>query len=211
MSKVANMLNMVKILEDGEIHNINELAKQLEVTPRMIRVYKSELEQAGIYINGVRGAYGGYELDKQHNTIDIGLTVEEIEVLNENLYKNSVGNDKYNAILYKIINTYKDNEKKKGINKLKNIQGDKNDLYSIYKDFRNAINEKNKVFIEFSSINTGITKRIIHPAEVFNYLEDWYTAAFCELRQEIRLFKLKNILKYKILDEKYSKKFEIKK
>ena len=33
----------------------------------------------------------------------------------------------------------------------------------------------------------GLTERIIHPAELFNYLDKWYIAAFCELRQEIRL------------------------
>lgn len=50
MSKVANMLNMVKILEDGKIHTIQDLANKLEVSTRMIRIYKQELEQAGIYI-----------------------------------------------------------------------------------------------------------------------------------------------------------------
>ena len=29
MSKVANMLNMVKILEDGKIHTIQDLANKL--------------------------------------------------------------------------------------------------------------------------------------------------------------------------------------
>ena len=37
MSKVANMLNMVKILEDGKIHTIQDLANELEVSTRMIR------------------------------------------------------------------------------------------------------------------------------------------------------------------------------
>ena len=37
MSKVANMLNMVKILEDGKIHTIQDLADELEVSTRMIR------------------------------------------------------------------------------------------------------------------------------------------------------------------------------
>lgn len=73
----------------------------------------------------------------------------------------------------------------------------------IYKDFRLAINNRNKIFIEFKSVNSGKTKRIIHPAELFTYLNNWYVAAFCELRNEIRLFKLNDIISYKILDKKY--------
>lgn len=36
-----------------------------------------------------------------------------------------------------------------------------------------------------------VSERIIHPAELFCYIDKWYVAAFCELRNEIRLFKLK--------------------
>ena len=73
-----------------------------------------------------------------------------------------------------------------------------------------AINNRNKIYIEFKSVNSGITKRIIHPAELFTYLNNWYVAAFCELRNEIRLFKLNDILSYKILDEKYEEEVNLK-
>ncbi|MCI8362809.1 MAG: HTH domain-containing protein [Clostridia bacterium] len=46
MSKVSNMLNMVQILKDENIHSIQSLAQKLEVSERMIRQYKQELEQA---------------------------------------------------------------------------------------------------------------------------------------------------------------------
>lgn len=43
------------------------------------------------------------------------------------------------------------------------------------------------------------------------YIDKWYIAAFCELRKEIRLFKLDNILEYEVLNEKYTDKNTIKK
>ena len=64
---------------------------------------------------------------------------------------------------------------------------------------------------KYNSINSGITKRIIHPAELFCYIDKWYVAAFCELRNEIRLFKLENIMDYKVLEEIYDDKIIIKK
>lgn len=195
MSKVANMLNMVKILEDGKIHTIQDLANELEVSTRMIRIYKQELEQAGIYIQGKQGINGGYILDNMKSTIDIGLTGEEIYQL-----KNMKKNELDEAIINKIIKAYITNEHRKDNTKSKQLMPE---FTEIYKDFRLAINNRNKIFIEFKSVNSGKTKRIIHPAELFTYLNNWYVAAFCELRNEIRLFKLNDIISYKILDKKY--------
>lgn len=195
MSKVANMLNMVKILEDCKIHTIQDLANELEVSTRMIRIYKQELEQAGIYIQGKQGINGGYILDNMKSTIDIRLTGEEIYQL-----KNMKKNELDEAIINKIIKAYITNEHRKDNTKSKQLMPE---FTEIYKDFRLAINNRNKIFIEFKSVNSGKTKRIIHPAELFTYLNNWYVAAFCELRNEIRLFKLNDIISYKILDKKY--------
>lgn len=202
MSKVANMLNMVKILEDGKIHTIQDLADELEVSTRMIRIYKQELEQAGIYIQGKQGINGGYILDNMKNTIDIGLTGEEIYQL-----KNMKKNELDEATIDKIIKAYITNEHRKDSTKCEQLMPE---FTEIYKDFRLAINNRNKIYIEFKSVNSGITKRIIHPAELFTYLNNWYVAAFCELRNEIRLFKLNDILSYKILDEKYEEEVNLK-
>lgn len=158
MSKIANMLNMVQILKDEKIHSIQSLAEKLEVSQRMVRQYKQELEQAGIYINSITGKYGGYQIDKENNFLKLENVVKE-------------------------------------------------EMYIVMKK---AIKNTNKVEIEYKSINSGITKRIIHPAELFCYIDKWYIAAFCELRKEIRLFKLEDILKYKVLEQTYDGKIIIK-
>ena len=136
------------------------------------------------------------------NTIDIGLTGEEIYQL-----KNMKKNELDEAIIDKIIKAYITNEHRKDSTKSEQLMPE---FTEIYKDFRLAINNRNKIYIEFKSVNSGITKRIIHPAELFTYLNNWYVAAFCELRNEIRLFKLNDILSYKILDEKYEEEVNLK-
>ena len=159
MSKVANMLNMLQILKDKNIHSISSLAERLEVSERMIRQYKLELEQAGIYLKSYTGKFGGYQLDENSNFLKIENEVKE----------------------------------------------------KMYLVMKKAIANKNKVKIKYKSVNSGITERIIHPAELFIYLDKWYIAAFCELRNEIRLFKLDDIIEYEILAEKYIDKNTIKK
>lgn len=64
MSKLSNVLLMLQYLENGKKYSVKELASKLEVSERMVRIYKEELEQAGIYIDTIKGPYGGYVLNQ---------------------------------------------------------------------------------------------------------------------------------------------------
>ncbi len=210
MSKIANMLNMVNLLKDGKIHNMKEIAKQIEVSPRMIKQYKNELEQAGIYIDSKRGISGGYSLNSELNNIDVGLTSQELIKLKE--MESYFDKEKeFKEIIKKIFNSYEKNISSDNSNKInKIIETGKLQIEDVYIKIRKAINGRNKVFIKFFSNESGVSERVIHPAEMFYYLDEWYVAAFCEKKQAIRLFKLNDILEYKVLNEKYEN-FDIKK
>ena len=65
MSKVSNVITMLELLQNGKKYSINELSNELEVSERMIRVYKEDLEKAGIYVDTIIGPYGGYVLNQQ--------------------------------------------------------------------------------------------------------------------------------------------------
>ena len=210
MSKVANMLKMIKILKDEKIHNMKDIAEKIEISPRMVKQYKNELEQAGIYIESKRGINGGYYLNKELNNIDIGLTYQELIKLKEiEQYFND--DQDFKKIIGKIIESYEKNINESDLKKINKIQElGKINLKDIYLSLRKAINRKNKVKIKYYSNDSGLNDRVIHPAEMFYYLEEWYVAAFCEKRNAIRLFKLNDIQEYEILDDKYEN-FELKK
>ena len=94
MSKLSNAILLLRLLQNGKKYSIKELSDELEVSPRMIREYKNELELAGIFIESIRGPYGGYYLNQ-----DIKLP--------ENIDKSksvSVSNKGYYNILIKSIN-----------------------------------------------------------------------------------------------------------
>lgn len=87
MSKISNVLSMIEILSTGKKYSILELAGLLEVSPRMIRVYKDEIEKSGIYIDTIRGPYGGYVLNQKislpkRNTIKSDINIENKENFN---------------------------------------------------------------------------------------------------------------------------------
>ena len=204
------MLKMIKILKDEKIHNMKDIAEKIEISPRMVKQYKNELEQAGIYIESKRGINGGYSLNKELNNIDIGLTYQELIKLKEiEQYFNE--NQDFKKIIGKIIESYEKNINEADLKKINRIQElGKINLKDTYLSLRKAINRKNKVKIKYYSNDSGLNDRVIHPAEMFYYLEEWYVAAFCEKRKAIRLFKLNDIQEYEILDDKYEK-FEFKK
>ena len=64
MSKLSNAITMIELLNSGKKYSVDELSNILEVTPRMVRIYKEEIEKSGIYIDTIRGPYGGYVLNK---------------------------------------------------------------------------------------------------------------------------------------------------
>jgi predicted DNA-binding transcriptional regulator YafY len=80
---------MLELLNNGKKYSINELSSVLEVTHRMVRVYKEELEKAGIFIDSIRGPYGGYILNqkvyikkREENTDKLNLSNHDKNIYN---------------------------------------------------------------------------------------------------------------------------------
>lgn len=86
MSKVSNVLTMIQLLSAGRKYSIQELAERLEVSPRMIRVYRDEIEMAGIYIDSIRGPYGGYVLNQNINMPKRFITPVPLKIDRKHIY-----------------------------------------------------------------------------------------------------------------------------
>ena len=86
MSKISNVLTMIEYLSSGRKYSISELSEKLEVSPRMIRVYKDEIEKAGIYIDTIKGPYGGYVLNQNINVPKRFITPNNVHIENRDIY-----------------------------------------------------------------------------------------------------------------------------
>lgn len=86
MSKISNVLTMIELLSSGKKYSIKELSEKLEVSPRMIRVYKDEIEKSGIYIDTIKGPYGGYVLNQNINVPKRFITPKEIDIKNQKIF-----------------------------------------------------------------------------------------------------------------------------
>ena len=194
MSKISNVILMLQYLGNGRKYTVKELSEKLEVSPRMVRVYKEELEKAGIYIDTVMGPYGGYVLNQSIRiptrkfTNDDYTFLRYLDVKDEDKEKLEIIADKVHGVFFDS----------------KNEEFElKGEIKNYYNTLTRAIKERRKVLINYYSYTHGNYDRIIHPFDMFLYNSGWGCVAFCEKRKDLRHFELKRINSIKLLEEKY--------
>lgn len=192
MGKISKLLYMIDLLNTENKYSVSELASKLNVSERMIRYYKEELEKNGIYIESFKGPNGGYFLLKNIKYY-INFNKYDIELL-EYSYKKLLENDfefkdKYLELIEKVKNMYSiQEEKNKFIDTIK--QDDVPEMYNFMNDI---ISKKDKIDISYLDISGKIINRTIHPLQLFKYKDNSYVTAYCELRRDIRHFELNRI------------------
>ena len=199
MSKISNAITMMELLQSGRKYSIKELSKILEVSERMIRVYKEELEKAGIYIDTIMGPYGGYVLNQT-----VRIPVRKFKMNDSKLLDKYIKEESNPEIKEKLVMLQ---DKIKGVY-IGSIQESeelnlKDETLKKYNVLTRAIKERRKVKILYYSYGKGENERVIDPAEMFLFQDGWYVAAFCEKKKDIRHFELKRIINYELLEEKY--------
>lgn len=199
MSKISNVLTMIEMLQSGRKYSISELANELEVSERMIRVYKEDLEKAGIYVDTIMGPYGGYVLNQSIRMPVRKFKSKDAKLLEDYIDKETNEEKKQELILLqdKIKGVYIGSKQEA---KELNLKDENHKKFNI---LTRAIKEKRKVKILYYSYGKGENERVIDPVEMFLFQDGWYVAAFCEYKQDIRHFELKRIIKYELLNEKY--------
>lgn len=199
MSKISNAITMMELLQSGRKYSIKELSETLEVSERMVRVYKEELEKAGIYIDTIMGPYGGYVLNQT-----VRIPVRKFKMTDSKLLDKYIKEESDSKTKEKLIMLQ---DKIKGVY-IGSIQESeelnlKDETLKKYNVMTRAIKERRKVKILYYSYGKGENERVIDPAEMFLFQDGWYVAAFCERKKDIRHFELKRIINYELLEEKY--------
>ena len=199
MSKISNAITMMELLQSGKKYSIKELSEILEVSERMVRVYKEELEKAGIYIDTIMGPYGGYVLNQT-----VRIPVRKFKMNDSKLLDKYIKEESNPEIKEKLVMLQ---DKIKGVY-IGSIQESeelnlKDETLKKYNVLTRAIKERRKVKILYYSYGKGENERVIDPAEMFLFQDGWYVAAFCEKKKDIRHFELKRIINYELLEEKY--------
>lgn len=212
MSKFSNLLKLIILLKSKKRIKTKELAEALGVSERMIRKYMEDLAEANVHVLSTTGPTGGFELIGYNYLAHLIVEPEEIVALKLAIHLLAQNES------YKFINELEELNRKISI-----ITGDekayenqelldaKNNM-DIGLVFQAASITRNKVEIEYKSVSSGTSRRIVRPYSLLNKNGFQYLIAFCEKRQEIRTFKLVRMQSVRVLEETFEQdtSFDIK-
>lgn len=182
MGKLGNTLAMLKILETGRKYTVKELAELIEVTPRMIKIYKTELEKAGIYIDTISGIYGGYVYNYRNN-YDVSFSIKDVSCIEK--------------ILPMIDNPYKE-DLEKLVEKIRTIviysenlitkDMDVEETKRKYNIVSKALKNKTDLVIEYKN-----KKKIVTPHNFSFYKDLIYITGYSKTDEDLRTYNLNEI------------------
>lgn len=200
MSKLTNTLLMLQLLQNGRKYSIKELAQKIEVSERMIRKYKEELEYSGIYIDTIKGPYGGYVLNKDVNIPFLNLNSNDIDIITKasNLINNSYIKQELLNINSKIALNLNNKESNKKLIIADNLE------LNIFNKVNNAYKNNLKLKIKYYNLKHGESTRIIYPLGLYLFQNEWWVSAYWEEKDDMRQFHLKRIRDCEILDKKFN-------
>ena len=162
MSKISKNIKMLDILSSGKKYTCKQLAEILEISPRMVRLYKDELEKEGIYIDTFLGKDGGYQLRSKIDIPSILFNQNDIEIMDK-----AIKSCRDEEELGNLINL-----KQKIVNycKLINQEVDflEEEKRQILDDIQKSIIRKQSIKIKYYS--KGMEKqREVYPKQIYKY------------------------------------------
>jgi predicted DNA-binding transcriptional regulator YafY len=199
MKRLDRITSLLIQLQSKKIITAREMADRFEVSNRTIYRDICTLRNAGVPIGEEEGK--GYFIVDGFRLPPVAFTQEEANALitvgkllkyhtEESLLEN------YNSVLFKIKSILRDEDKDKSEYLESRIGfhepwAPKSDNLCI---IQNAIVEHLKVKIIYVSRKEEETQRIIHPYALYFTGAVWNTIGFCNLRNEIREFRLDRII-----------------
>jgi len=205
MNRLDRLTSILIQLQSKRLTTARDIAERFEVSNRTIYRDIQTLRLAGVPIGEEEGK--GYFLAEGYRLPPVMFTMEEARALVTtstilNYHTEDSLKQNYESALLKIkaVLSLSDKDKLEFLNS--RIGSHKPWApASLYLDtIQHSITESEKLKIKYQSRDeVQITERIIHPYAVYFSGAVWTTIAFCELRQEIREFRLDRIKELNLL------------
>lgn len=203
MNRLDRLTSILIQLQSKRLITAREIAERFEVTIRTIYRDIQTLRLAGVPIGEEEGK--GYFLVEGYRLPPVMFTTEEARALLTtskilNYHSEDSLKKHYESALLKIkaVLSLKNKDKLEFLNSRIGFQKPWAPVSLYLDNIQHSITESEKLKIKYQSRNEEqITERIIHPYAVYFSGAVWTTIAFCELRQEIREFRLDRIKEFK--------------
>lgn len=213
--RLHRLVGIIMLLNEKENVKAKELASILETSERTIYRDIDILCEAGIPVVSIPGPTGGFSFMEGYKINSETLCSSDI--LNLLLSTMGIGAEKNTDTEQELKNVAIKLENSVPIqyrNEIKNARErffcdnepwfwEKREVRYI-DTIKKAVLNLKKLKITYKKYNGDATERIIRPYGAIVKNSEWYLAAFCETRNEIRIFRCSRINYLELLDETFS-------
>lgn len=195
MRRTDRLFDIIGILRDGKLHRAQDIADHLEVSVRTIYRDMDTLVASGIPVEGERGV--GYMVREAITLPPLTLTSEELEALNLGV---AIVSEAADPDLKQAAQTLAD--KIDAVLPTKTIAEADAWKFAVYPfadaargfshmpTLRTAIKTRQKLRLNYRRIDGTLTDRTIRPLHMEYWGRVWTLTAWCELRDDFRVFRV---------------------
>jgi predicted DNA-binding transcriptional regulator YafY len=198
----TRLLTLIMLLQRQPNQKAADLAAELDVSVRTLHRYFEMLDEMGIPIYAERGPYGGFSLVRGYKMPPLMLSPEEsvavalgtgmVEELWGQLYREPA-----RGALAKMENVLPEEQRQEVAWARRSLvatgmhRSDLDAVAPTLEKLRRAVREHRRVSMNYRSGNTPHPEcREIDPFALVHRWGWWYVVAFCQLRQEMRTFRV---------------------
>jgi len=206
MRRAERLFRLVALMRENKLIRAEDLATVLEVSTRTIYRDIAHLQASGLPIEGEAGL--GYLMRPGFSLPAMTLTHQQIDALAIGLkFVEEAGDDD-------LVQSAKEVRQK-----IQSSLPMENDIRlgdapffvarkgfrapPLAKQIREAIHKKLKVKLCYTDTNQLKSERLVRPLSLTVYSEGWMFAAWCELREDFRYFRLDRISEFCLTDQPY--------
>ncbi|WP_050930506.1 helix-turn-helix transcriptional regulator [Aestuariivita boseongensis] len=195
MRRTDRLFDIIGILRDGKLHRAQDIADRLEVSVRTIYRDMDTLVASGIPVEGERGM--GYMVREAITLPPLTLTTEELEALNLGI---AIVSEAADPDLKRAALTLAD--KIDAVLPTQTIAEADAWKFAVYPfadaargfahmpALRAAIKTRQKLALSYRRIDGTLTQRTIRPLHMEYWGRVWTLTAWCELRDDFRVFRV---------------------
>ena len=213
-TRLERLVAIKKEIDRGRYPTVQRLCEMFEIQPRTLHEdLRMMRDMMGLEIKHDRIRNGYYNADPSQQLPTFDLTVGEVFALTlaKEMLSEYTGTP-FQAILQDALEKIQQRLPEKVLIEVGDVEGA---VFSgrvpaspfskkMFLDLYHACANNQKVKIDYFSAYKGeLTTRVVDPYRVLAHQNTWYVVAYCNLRQDLRLFALHRIQHHELLEETF--------
>lgn len=209
MRRSDRLFQIVNYLQGRRVAvTAHDIAEEFDVSVRTVYRDIQDLILTGVPISGEAGV--GYLMDSSHCLPPMTLEVGELETLMLGIsmvhsWTDDTMAKSAKSIMAKIKNVLSDKDRQifQGTALFAPPSGRKIPWEVDFSELRSAIREKQKVELDYTDEKGNSSERTVRPLSLSFWGPTWLMAAWCELREDHRFFRLDRMKKADVLEDTF--------